>query len=130
MKQGRGEVFHGWYIVAVCFVVNFIVFGISVNTFTVYVKPIEAEMGWLRGEISLAITLAALAMGLAAPFLGRLIDRVGARVVMAAGATVVGVTLMLLAQAQSLSYFYAIFVVSGVGQGAATLIPISLVISW
>ncbi len=129
MRQGRGGIFHGWYIVAVCFVVNFIVFGISVNTFTVYVKPIEAEMGWLRGEISLAITLAALSMGLAAPFIGKLIDRVGARVVMAAGTTVVGVTSLLLSEAQSLPYFYAIFVVSGVGQAAATLIPISLVIS-
>ena len=129
MRQGRGEVFHGWYIVAVCFVVNFVVFGISVNTFTVYVKPIEAEMGWLRAEISLAIMLGALSMGAAASFVGRLIDRVGARVVMAAGATVVGVVSILLAQAQSLAYFYAMFIVSGVGQAAATLIPISLVIS-
>lgn len=129
MRQGRGEVFHGWYIVAVCFVVNFIVFGISINTFTVYVKPIEAEMGWLRGEISLAIMIGALSMGAAASFIGRLIDRVGARVVMAAGATIVGVVSMFLAQAQSLTYFYAMFVVSGVGQAGATIIPISLVIS-
>jgi MFS family permease len=129
IRQGRGELFHGWYIVAVCFVVNFIVFGISVNTFTVYLKPIEAEMGWLRGEISLAIMVGAFSMGLAASFIGRLIDRVGARVVMAAGATVVGVSSMLLARTQSLPYFYAIFAVSGVGQAAATLIPISLVIS-
>ncbi len=129
MRQGRGEVFHGWYIVAVCFVVNFIVFGISINTFTVYVKPIEAEMGWLRGEISLGIMVGALSMGAAAAFIGRLIDRVGARVVMAAGAMVVGVVSMLLAQAQSLTYFYGMFVVSGVGQAGATIIPISLVIS-
>ena len=129
MRQGRGGVFHGWYIVAVCFVVNFIVFGISVNTFTVYLKPIEAEMGWLRAEISLAVMIGALSMGAAASFVGRLIDRIGARVVMAAGATVVGVVSMLLAQTQSLAYFYAMFVVSGVGQAAATLIPISLVIS-
>ena len=129
MRQGRGGVFHGWYIVAVCFVVNFIVFGIAINTFTVYVKPIQAEMGWSRGEISLAIMIGALSMGAVAAFIGRLIDRVGARVVMAAGATVVGVVSMLLAQAQSLAYFYALFVVSGAGQAAATLIPISLVIS-
>jgi MFS family permease len=129
MGQGRGEVFHGWYIVAVCFVVNFIVFGIAINTFTVYVKPIEAEMGWSRTAISLAIMVGALSMGAAAAFVGRLIDRVGARVVMAAGATLVGVVSMLLAQAQSLTYFYAMFVLSGVGQAGATIIPISLVIS-
>ena len=129
MRQGWGGVFHGWYIVAVCFVVNFIVFGIAINTITVYVKPIEAEMGWSRGAISLAIMIAALSMGAVAAFIGRLIDRVGARVVMAAGATLVGVVSMLLAQAQSLTYFYAMFVLSGVGQAGATIIPISLVIS-
>ena len=124
-----GGIFYGWYIVAVCFAVNFIVFGISVNTFTVYVKPIEADLGWSRGEISLAISLGAIAMGIGAPFIGRLIDRTGARLAMATGATVIGVCTILLSRTQSLPYFYAIFIVSGIGQGGATLIPISLVIA-
>ena len=129
MTDGNGRVFYGWYIVAVCWVVNFFVFGISVNTFTVYVKPIQADLGWSRGEISLAISLAAVAMGMGAPFIGRLIDRIGARLAMAAGAAVIGVCTILLSKAQSLPYFYAIFIVSGIGQGAATIIPVSMVIS-
>jgi len=129
MTQGTGRLFYGWYIVAFCWVVNFVVFGISVNTFTVYVKPIQAELGWSRGDISWAISLAALAMAAGAPFLGRLIDRVGARLVMAAGAAVIGVCTILISQAQSLLYFYCMFVVSGIGQGAATIIPVSFVIS-
>jgi len=129
MTDGTGRIFYGWYIVAVCFVVNFVVFGITVNTFTVYVKPIQADMGWSRGQISAAITVAAVAMGLGAPFIGRLIDRTGARLVMATGAGITGICTLLLSQAQSLPYFYAMFVVSGIGMGAATLIPVSLVIS-
>jgi sugar phosphate permease len=113
MTDGTGRLFYGWYIVAFCWVVNFVVFGIAVNTFTVYVKPIQAELGWSRGEISLAISLAAVAMGLGAPFIGRLIDRTGARLPMAAGAVVVGLCTILLSRAQSLPYFYAVFVVSG-----------------
>jgi predicted MFS family arabinose efflux permease len=127
--QSDGRIFYGWWVVATCFVVNFIVFGISVNTFTVYMKPIAADLGWSRGQISLALTLAALAMGAGAPFVGRLIDRTGARAAMAAGATVVGVTTVLLASAHSLGFFYAVFIVSGIGQGGATVIPISLVIA-
>ena len=129
MTDGTGRIFYGWYIVAACWVVNFVVFGISVNTFTVYVKPIQADLGWSRGEISLAISLSAVAMGLGAPFIGRLIDRIGARLAMAAGAAVIGVCMILLSRAQSLPYFYAMFIVSGLGQGAATIIPVSLVIS-
>jgi MFS family permease len=129
MTEGTGRVFYGWYIVAVCFVVNFVVFGISVNTFTVYVKPIQTDLGWSRGQISLAISLGAVAMGMGAPFIGRLIDRTGARLAMATGAGVIGLCTILLSRSQSLPYFYAIFVVSGLGQGLATIIPISLVIS-
>lgn len=129
MADGTGRVFHGWYVVATCWVVNFVVFGISVNTFTVYVKPIQADMGWSRGEISLGISLAAIAMGLGAPFIGKLIDRIGARLAMAAGAGIIGLCTILLSLAQSLPYLYGVFIVSGIGQGAATIIPISLVIS-
>jgi MFS family permease len=129
MTDGTGRIFYGWYIVGICWVVNFIVFGISVNTFTVYVKPIQTDLGWSRGEISVAISLGAVAMGMAAPFIGRLIDRTGARPAMAAGAGIIGLCTLLLSRAQSLPYFYTIFAVSGIGQAAATIIPISLVIS-
>jgi MFS family permease len=129
MTDRAGRIFYGWYIVAFCWIVNFIVFGIAVNTFTVYVKPIETDLGWSRGEISLAISLAAVAMGLGAPFIGRLIDRIGARLVMATGAAAIGASTILISQSQSLPYFYAMFVVSGIGLGGATIIPVSLVIS-
>ncbi len=123
------RIFHGWWIVATCFVVNFVVFGIAVNTFTVYVKPLQADMGWTRGQISLGVTLAALSMGGSAPIIGKVIDVIGARIAMAAGAAIVGVCTYLLSEMQSLGGFYALFVLSGVGQGAATLIPVSLVIA-
>jgi len=128
--QSRADtVSGGWRIVAACFVVNFVVFGISVNTFTVYVKPLEADLGWSRGEISLAITLAAVAMGVAAPIVGRVIDRLGARVVMALGAGIVGGAALLTSTVHSLGFFYLLYVVSGIGQAGATLIPVSVVIA-
>jgi MFS family permease len=126
--KGEG-LFYGWFIVGVCFVVNFIIFGISINTFTVYVKPIETDLGWSRDQVTLAMGLAPLAMGAASPFIGRLIDRIGARYVMAAGAAVIGVGSILLAKTESRLYFYSIYSIAGVGQAAATIIPISLVIS-
>ena len=129
MDQERGGIFYGWYIAAVCFVVNFFVFGISVNTFTVYVTPIEESLGWQRDQVTQAIGLAALAMAVASPFMGRFIDRFGARIVMAAGILVIGVSSMFLAKTESRQYFYIVYAIAGVGQAAATIIPISLVIS-
>jgi len=85
MNKGEGKIFFGWYMVAVCFAVNLIVFGISVNTFTVYVKPITTDMSWSRAKFSLGMTLASLVMGIMAPLVGRIIDRIGARIAMAVG---------------------------------------------
>ncbi len=129
MTEGETKIFYGWYMVAICFVVNFIVFGISVNTFTVYVKPIVTDMGWSRAKFSFGMTLAALAMGFVAPLIGRLIDRTGARITMAVGAFIIGMCTIILSKAQSLEQFYLLYMISGAGQAATTLIPISLVIS-
>ncbi|NQU07211.1 MAG: MFS transporter, partial [Candidatus Abyssubacteria bacterium] len=129
MDSREGRIFHGWYIVAVGFVVNFFIFGISVNTFTVYVTPLQESLGWSRAQVTVAMGLAPLAMGAASPFIGRLIDRIGARFVMAAGAAVVGVGTMMLARTETRPYFYTIFCIAGIGQAAATIIPISFVIS-
>ncbi|MBI5116625.1 MFS transporter [Candidatus Poribacteria bacterium] len=129
MKQNGGKIFYGWHIAWVCFIIAFVVFGISVNTFTAYVKPIEADLGWPRGKISAGISLGALAMGAAAPFVGRLIDRMGARAVMAIGGAGVGLAMILVSRAHSLLYFWSMYVLSGIFQAGATLIPISLVIS-
>lgn len=129
MAGQKGSVFYGWYIVAVCFFINFIVFGISVNTFTVYVKPITTDMGWSRGQFSFGLTLASLAMGIMAPLMGRVIDRTGARTVMAFGAAVIGLCTVALSNASELWLFYLLYMVSGMGQAGTTIVPISLVIS-
>ncbi|MBI4830733.1 MAG: MFS transporter [Candidatus Lindowbacteria bacterium] len=129
MNRNGGRIFYGWWIAGACFIIGFVVFGISVNTFTAYVKPIEGDLGWSRGKISAGMSLGALAMGASAPFIGRLIDRMGARAVMAAGGAGVGLSMILVSRAHSLPYFWLMYVLSGISQAGATLIPISLVIS-
>jgi MFS family permease len=124
-----GDLFYGWYIVAASFIVCFIVYGIAINTFTVYVKPLEAEFGWTRKAISAAISLGALSMALSAPLIGRLIDRLGARRMMVIGSLMAATSMALLHWMNSITYYYGMFVIAGIGQAAATLIPISLVIA-
>jgi MFS family permease len=48
----------------------------------VFMKPVAQELGLGRGTISTAIGMSQIVMGLATPFLGRLIDRHGVRTVM------------------------------------------------
>src|SRR4030095_7589430 len=58
-------------------------------TFGVYIKPIEAEMGWSRGALSIGAAISLLLLGASGPFAGRLADRWGPR-------RVIGVSLVLL----------------------------------
>jgi MFS family permease len=48
----------------------------------VFMKPLGLAIGWGRGEIALALSIAALSMALANPFVGWLIDRFGVRPVL------------------------------------------------
>ena len=79
-EQKSGKVFYGWWIVLVAGI------GLSVGwapilgfTLGVFLKSFSQEFSWSRAQISLAFTLSALGMTLAAPFLGWLVDRYGAR---------------------------------------------------
>jgi len=105
MTQQEGKLFYGWYLVAVCFVVNFVVFGISINTFTVYVKPIVTEMAWSRAKFSFGLTIAALTMAFLVPFVGWLIDKIGAKIMMTVGASIIGICTLLLTKAQNITEF-------------------------
>ena len=129
MTQQEGKLFYGWYLVAVCFVVNFVVFGISINTFTVYVKPIVTEMAWSRAKFSFGLTIAALTMAFLVPFVGWLIDKVGAKIMMTVGASIIGICTLLLTKAQTITEFYVLYGLSGAGQAATTIVPISVIIS-
>ncbi len=48
----------------------------------VFMKPLAATFGWTRGAIALSLSVGAISMALANPFVGRLIDRYGVRPVL------------------------------------------------
>jgi MFS family permease len=103
--------------------------GMFVNSFGIFLNPITMDKGWTREAVSLALTVRSLGMALMAPLAGRLIDRFGAKLVMAAGAFVVGLGLAVASRVTHLWQLYAVFFLAGCGLVCATTIPISFVIS-
>ena len=66
----------GWRVVlAAHFGVMFSFGSLLVFTFSVFLKPLTAEFGWSREQVSGAFGVAAMAVALASPMLGRLLDR-------------------------------------------------------
>jgi sugar phosphate permease len=123
------KLFYGYVIVAACFVILFFVWGMVVNTFPIFLKPMTEDMNWGRGALSVALLMASIGTAVSAPLAGIAIDRMGARPVMAAGALMIGLGLLIGSRIAELWQLYVIFAVIGCGLMCASLIPCSLVIS-
>jgi MFS family permease len=125
----RPRPFYGFYIVAACFVVLFMLWGMVINTFPIFLKPLSDSMGWSREAVSVALLMGAVGMILSAPIAGKLLDRIGARPVMAAGTVAVGCGLIAASRVTQLWQIQLLFGLIGVGLICSTVIPCSLVIS-
>jgi len=130
MNQSRSsKPFYGYYIVAACFINLFMLWGLFVNSFGIFMVPITQEMGWSREALSTTLSVRSLGMALMAPVAGRLIDRLGAKPVMAVGALVVGIGLIAAGRVNALWQVHVIFFIAGCGLICATMIPTSLILS-
>lgn len=87
----------------------------TVFMFSVFIKPLAAEFGWSRGEISLALGLSSLAGAVSSPYIGSLMDKHGIRpVLLPAIALFSAATASLGLLQHSIVMLYATFVVIGV----------------
>ncbi len=74
----RAGIHYAWVMVGVTFLLMLSGAGIR-SAPGVLIKPLEADFGWSRGDLSLAISLSILTLGLAGPVSGKLIQRYGLR---------------------------------------------------
>jgi MFS family permease len=118
----------GWIIVAVLFVAMFLIWG-PANAGGVFFLPVINSFGWTRAMYATLSGTGALMAGASGPVVGWLIDRVGARKVMIAGAIAFGLCYFALSRATSFVAFMLLFSGIGVGVTATTLIPASLVVT-
>jgi MFS family permease len=98
----------GWIMVAVSAVVIGTGFG-TLWSFPIFLKPLAAEFGWLRGETALAYSAATFLIGLMGIIMGGLADRFSARPLVLMGAIVLGTSQLLLGYIQSLWQLYLIY---------------------
>jgi MFS family permease len=89
--------------------------GTSYYCLGVLAKPIAAETGWAISTIFLGFSVALVVMGLISTWVGRLIDRIGARAVMSIGTVIVSAGLLALSQVRDVVPYLAAWAVIGVG---------------
>jgi MFS family permease len=122
--RARGErPYYGWWILAALSWGQVTSWGILYYGFSVFVAPMERDLGWSRAALTGAFSLALLCSGVAGPFVGRWVDRHGPRALMTVGS--LGATALLLAWSavRQEALFFAIFVGLGLAMAATLYEP-------
>jgi MFS family permease len=88
--------YYGWNVLAVGVAFQAVLFGFTVNSFTLWATEWVKEFDAPRGDIMIGITIWTLFQGLAAPFAGKAMDRSSIRLLVTAGsiATVAGLAII------------------------------------
>jgi MFS family permease len=130
-EKSGSAIFHGWWIVLVAAIGLSMGYGPIVTfTFGVFFKPLSQEFGWNRTQISWAFSLSLLIMSCVFPFIGRLVDRFGARNVIVPSVLLFSLGLISFSTLSAqLWHLYAIYLLLGIVGGGTAPVPYSNVIS-
>src|SRR3954471_1968179 len=114
-RLARLPVFYGWVIVAAAFVTMAI--GVNARTaFSLLFPPILSEFGWDRGVVAGVFSFGFFVSAFISPFIGRLLDTHGPRLVVEIGAVVLAVGLALATMAhESWQLYLTLGVLAGAG---------------
>lgn len=100
----------------------------------VFMKPLSEAFAWSRGSIALSLSIGAISMALANPFVGRLIDRFGVRPVLITsligyGAATAAIPLVI-GSADIWGLYVGYAVVAGVGAGSNVIAYVRVLSGW
>jgi MFS family permease len=115
--------YYGWAIAGTLAVTETASWGVLYYAFAVFLVPMQEELGWSQTALTGAYSLGLLISGLAAPLVGRWLDRHGPRGLMTIGSTA-GVALLLVwASVEDLLVFYLVWVGIGLAMAATLYEP-------
>lgn len=122
MSLAAKGIYRGWYIAAVSALSIGAVLGTAQFAFSLFILPLEAVFGWSRTQVNGALTCGVVS-ALLSPFIGKLLDRVGAQWTMAGSITLVAVAFLLRATMTELWQFYLFSALMFAGMPGATMMP-------
>ncbi|MDQ3855063.1 MAG: MFS transporter [Chloroflexota bacterium] len=128
--RGKGDaprpqrgVYYGWTIAGTLAVTEVTSWGVLYYAFAAFLVPMQEELGWSRTALTGAYSLGLLVSGLAAPVVGRWLDRHGPRALMALGSTAGAILLVAWASVGNLVAFYLVWVGIGLAMAATLYEP-------
>ncbi|MDF3257405.1 MFS transporter [Bacillus velezensis] len=122
---------YAWMIVFVTFLSLLAVQGVRLS-FGAFVEPWEKDFSVDRGTISLISTISFIVYGLSQPLIGKLVDKLGARLILTSSTLLVAISFLLtifVDQTWQLFILYGLFVSTGVG-GASNVTATVVITNW
>jgi sugar phosphate permease len=129
-KRRFPKIFFGWWTVLAGGVIAIVGHGYHLYGFSALFKPIASELGFSRAATSVAAGIGRFEGGIEAPVVGWLADKIGPRLVILFGISIIGISLILMNYINSLWAFYVVWgVMLGTGINVALSIPLETAIT-
>ena len=129
----NSRIFYGWYLVAIALVSGAFQTGVGIWGVSVFVSPMEEDLGWSRASFFLALTIRTGLTGLFSPIVGPWRDTPnGPRMLMLFGSIILGGSLIALKWVDNIWEFYLFFGVLGaIGtQGSGGIVTQTILPKW
>lgn len=123
--------YYGWIILGIASLTTFISGPGQTYSISLFIEPIREELGLSLTEIAGLYTLGSLLAAIFVVFIGKLIDKLGTRIMTVSIAAIFGAsTLWMSTISNSLELFSGFVALRTFGQGALSLIPATLIAIW
>ena len=127
----RTPFFYGWVILAASALTRFISSPGQSYLISVFINPIISDLEWSRTLVSGLYTAGSLTAGVAMIFVGRLLDRYGARTMLLAVGILFGFTALWMSTVDHpVKLYFGFAALRTLGQGSLSLIPSTLIALW
>ena len=129
-RDKQSKIFYGYIIASAAFFIQMLGPGAYI-TYGVFFSAFLAEFGWSRATISGASSLFFFMFGLVGILTGRLVDRIGPRIVMTGCGFFYGLGYLLMSQIQSVWQLYLFYgLIVAIGFSGIDVVTLSTVARW
>ena len=126
-KKENSHFFAWWVFIASC-LISLVGFGLIVNTIGLFFEPISKSFHVGRASVALMTTLQNAAAAITLLFAGKIMTKLNLRWLLTFCFAVIGVSMLSLSVAQSLTHFYIAWIIIGICQPIAITLSIPVLL--
>ena len=127
--QKTFKIYYGWWVVGAGFLTMLMGVGLSSYSRGIFLNVMCNDLGWYRGDLSLAMSLGRVVGAITMPLVGAWIDRHGAGRLIAVSAFLTGSLLVISSQIHTLWQAFIIFSLLGITQTSFMYTPVIIMVS-